>query len=39
MNDQNKDTPKDWEKPELEEILLNCEITSYSSGELPEDII
>jgi coenzyme PQQ precursor peptide PqqA len=25
----------EWKKPELEEIPLSCEITSYSSAELP----
>ena len=24
-----------WKKPELEEIPLSCEITSYSAAELP----
>ena len=28
----------DWKKPELEEILLSCEIATYSSAELPEDV-
>jgi coenzyme PQQ precursor peptide PqqA len=27
----------DWKKPELEEIPLSSEITSYSNAELPPD--
>jgi coenzyme PQQ precursor peptide PqqA len=32
MNNENN-----WSKPELEEIPLSCEITSYSNAELPEE--
>lgn len=28
---------ENWEKPELEEIALSCEVTSYASAELPTD--
>ena len=27
---------QEWKKPELEEIPLSCEITSYSNAELPD---
>jgi coenzyme PQQ precursor peptide PqqA len=36
MNDAKQ---AEWKKPELEEIPLSCEITSYSSAELPEEIL
>ncbi len=28
---------REWNKPELEEIPLSCEISTYCSAELPED--
>ena len=28
----------EWKKPEIEEIPLSCEITSYSAAELPDDL-
>jgi coenzyme PQQ precursor peptide PqqA len=30
-------TENNWSKPELEEIPLSCEVTSYSNAELPEE--
>ena len=27
-----------WSKPEIEEIPLSCEITTYSNAELPSDL-
>ena len=27
-----------WNKPEIEEIPLSCEITTYSNAELPSDL-
>ena len=29
----------EWKKPELEEIPLSCEIATYSSAELPEEVL
>jgi coenzyme PQQ precursor peptide PqqA len=33
----NEMTSADWKKPELEEIPLSCEISSYAPCELPEE--
>ena len=30
-------TTQEWKKPEIEEIGLSCEISSYSNAELPEE--
>jgi hypothetical protein len=28
----------EWKRPELEEIPLSCEISTYSNAEMPEEI-
>jgi coenzyme PQQ precursor peptide PqqA len=34
---QKNPTMNEWKKPELEEIPLSCEISSYAPCDLPDD--
>jgi hypothetical protein len=37
MNELNTQVNAEWKKPELQEIPLSCEISSYAPCELPEE--
>ena len=35
---ENEMKVQSWSKPEIEEIPLSCEITTYSNAELPPEV-